>query len=99
MNCPHGRKPLACEACHPNGPPEPLLKAIDLIAEAKTLALLITRATVVGSEQRRRLMVRLHSVNGDVAKHLRAVGYEAFPHGLLVQARACELLIERLQQE
>ena len=74
------------------------MRAINLIAEGKMLALLLTRATVAGSPEHRRLLVRLNDVSLAIGKHLTAVGPDLFPHGLLVEARAYELLLERLRE-
>jgi hypothetical protein len=99
MNCPHGRKAIACEGCHPEGPPESLLRAIGLIAEAKTLLVLAAKGTRPGTPDRTRTLERLRLLNGAVREHLATMGgLEVLPHGLIVQVRVCEIGLERLTQ-
>jgi hypothetical protein len=98
-NCPHGRKAIACEACHPEGPPPELLRAIALIAEAKTHFVLAAKGTRRGSPERARELAALARLNRAVRGHLETMGgLEALPHGLMVQVRICELGHERLTQ-
>lgn len=97
MNCPHGRKAIACEGCHPDGPPPELLKAIELIAEAKTISLLAARGTTAGTSERTWMLSRLRTLNDAVRSHLGTMGgLQALPHGLMVEVRVCEMVLERL---
>lgn len=97
MNCAHGRKAIACEGCHPEGPPPELLRAINLIAEAKTLFVIAAQGTRPGTPERARTLDELARLNGKVRDHLATIGgAEVLPDGLRIQVRVCELGHERL---
>ncbi len=96
MNCPHGRKAIACADCHPEGPPRELLEFISSIAESKTL-LLLARGAGAGSPERRFALERLALSNRAMRERVDALGgLEALPHKLAVEVRVCELGAERM---